>query len=77
MSASKRGTKRAAQAAAPALAWRDRDPMIQYLGLSKNISKLQAVAPYEEIHVKEIAGKNMREKRGCLLYTSPSPRDRG
>ena len=72
MSASKRGKKRTAQAAAIAPAWRERDPMTQYLGLSKNISKLQAVAPYEEIHVKEIAGKNMREKRGNVEEATPS-----
>ena len=44
--------------------------MTQYLGLSKNISKLQAVAPYEEIRVTEIAGKNISEREKRLSRRS-------
>ena len=33
---------------------------------------------YANIHAKRKSGKKMRKKgaKGCLLYTSPSPRDR-
>ena len=49
------------------------------IGGGQNWDTGKIITPNEELQVSEVRGRNLVEHHvnTCLLYTSPSPRDRG